>query len=97
VSVSGGFGGFGGWGFIRTPFRKNPRKTHNAEIYVKTRENPKPRKTHLCADAQQVMQKPFLTSILLTAAAILAIYLLTGWRCPLRALPILPPLLPFTF
>jgi hypothetical protein len=44
------------------------------------------------------MQKPIITSILITAAAILAIYLLTGWRCPLRTFPpILPPPLPFTF
>jgi hypothetical protein len=40
------------------------------------------------------MLKPILISILITAAAILASNLLAGGRCPLRALPILPPLLP---
>jgi hypothetical protein len=43
------------------------------------------------------MHKPIITSILITAAAILASYLLTGWRCTLRIIPILPPPLPFTF
>ena len=44
------------------------------------------------------MQKPILTFILLTAAAAIACHALTGGRCPLRNLPIIPPLLlPFTF
>jgi hypothetical protein len=39
--------------------------------------------------------KQIITAIILTAAAIAASYILTGWRCPLRSLPpILPPLLP---
>jgi hypothetical protein len=39
------------------------------------------------------MRKPIIIFTLITAAAILASNLLTGRRCPLRALPILPPLL----
>jgi hypothetical protein len=40
------------------------------------------------------MRKSIIISIAITVVAILASNLLTGGRCPLRALPILPPLLP---
>jgi hypothetical protein len=38
------------------------------------------------------MRKPIIISIAITVVAILASHLLTGGLCPLRALPILPPL-----
>ena len=80
--------------------RENPQcaKTREKPGKDKTAQNPENENgENISASAysESLMKRPTITSILITAAAILASYLLTGGRCPLRILPILPPLLPW--